>query len=164
MSFCRHRSCQEFRPLRRACRRFLGNLWVLGYSEQCDVSARHHNSESLFESSEAWSKHRKDCAEFPPCIRNGVMSSWLCQSVPRHASHDVPGVGSSWHPWQFDSHHLTDRHVFFQCVGPAAVKGHGCLFYMLENGWISMAGVTSGNAKYIAQAIDDVVRNIRSSV
>ena len=44
----------------------------------------------------------------------------------------------------------------------AMVEKH--LFYMLENGWISMAGVTSGNAKYIAQAIDDVVRNIRSSV
>merc|ERR1711934_580077 len=31
--------------------------------------------------------------------------------------------------------------------------------YMLANGRISMAGVTSGNVKYIAQAIDDVVRN-----
>jgi aspartate/tyrosine/aromatic aminotransferase len=31
--------------------------------------------------------------------------------------------------------------------------------YMLGNGRVSMAGVTSGNVKYIAQAIDDVVRN-----
>jgi aspartate/tyrosine/aromatic aminotransferase len=31
--------------------------------------------------------------------------------------------------------------------------------YMLGNGRISMAGVTSGNVKYIAAAIDDVVRN-----
>jgi len=32
--------------------------------------------------------------------------------------------------------------------------------YMLGNGRISMAGVTSKNVKYIAQAIDDVVRNV----
>jgi aspartate/tyrosine/aromatic aminotransferase len=31
--------------------------------------------------------------------------------------------------------------------------------YMLGNGRISMAGVTSGNVKYLAAAIDDVVRN-----
>lgn len=31
--------------------------------------------------------------------------------------------------------------------------------YMLANGRISMAGVTNGNVKYIAAAIDDVVRN-----
>ena len=32
--------------------------------------------------------------------------------------------------------------------------------YMLANGRILMAGVTNGNVKYIAQAIDDVVRNV----
>jgi len=31
--------------------------------------------------------------------------------------------------------------------------------YMLNNGRVSMAGVTSKNVKYIAKAIDDVVRN-----
>jgi aspartate/tyrosine/aromatic aminotransferase len=33
--------------------------------------------------------------------------------------------------------------------------------YMLANGRISMAGVTNGNVKYIAAAIDDVVRNVQ---
>merc|ERR1711953_287294 len=32
--------------------------------------------------------------------------------------------------------------------------------YMLGNGRISMAGVTSKNVKYLAKAIDDVVRNV----
>lgn len=34
--------------------------------------------------------------------------------------------------------------------------------YMLSNGRISMAGVTTGNVKYIAAAIDDVVRNVKA--
>merc|ERR1712139_576040 len=60
--------------------------------------------------------------------------------------------------------HITDQIGMFSFTGlnpeqsKAMVEKHH--IYMLGNGRISMAGVTSGNAKYIAQSIDDVVRNI----
>merc|ERR1712070_101463 len=59
--------------------------------------------------------------------------------------------------------HITDQIGMFSFTGltPAQckqmVEKHH--IYMLGNGRVSMAGVTSGNVKYIAQAIDDVVRN-----
>jgi len=33
--------------------------------------------------------------------------------------------------------------------------------YLLSNGRISMAGINTGNVKYLAQSIDDVVRNVK---
>jgi aspartate/tyrosine/aromatic aminotransferase len=33
--------------------------------------------------------------------------------------------------------------------------------YMLGNGRVSMAGVTSKNVEYIAKAMDDVVRHVK---
>lgn len=59
--------------------------------------------------------------------------------------------------------HVTDQIGMFSFTGltpeqsKAMVDKHH--IYMLGNGRVSMAGVTSGNVKYIAAAIDDVVRN-----
>lgn len=59
--------------------------------------------------------------------------------------------------------HITSQIGMFSFTGltpeqsKAMVDKHH--IYMLDNGRISMAGVTSGNVKYLAQAIDDVVRN-----
>merc|ERR1711934_306263 len=60
--------------------------------------------------------------------------------------------------------HITSQIGMFSFTGlspeqsKAMVEKHHV--YMLGNGRISMAGVTSKNVKYIAQAIDDVVRNV----
>merc|ERR1711990_379736 len=67
-----------------------------------------------------------------------------------------------------DWSHITSQIGMFSFTGlspeqsKAMVEKHH--IYMLENGRISMAGVTSGNVKYIAQAIDDVVRTIDSKL
>lgn len=59
--------------------------------------------------------------------------------------------------------HVTSQIGMFSFTGlspaqcKAMVEKHH--IYMLGNGRVSMAGVTSGNVKYIAAAIDDVVRN-----
>merc|ERR1712107_16144 len=59
--------------------------------------------------------------------------------------------------------HITSQIGMFSFTGlnpeqsKAMVDKHH--IYMLANGRISMAGVTSGNVKYLAQAMDDVVRN-----
>ena len=34
--------------------------------------------------------------------------------------------------------------------------------YMLKNGRISVAGLNTSNVSYVAQAIDDVVRNVKT--
>jgi len=60
--------------------------------------------------------------------------------------------------------HITSQIGMFSFTGltpgqsKAMVEKHH--IYMLGNGRVSMAGVTSGNVKYIAAAIDDVVRNV----
>jgi len=60
--------------------------------------------------------------------------------------------------------HITSQIGMFSFTGltpdqaKAMVEKHH--IYMLGNGRVSMAGVTSGNVKYIASSIDDVVRNI----
>mmetsp|Transcript_25895 Transcript_25895/g.31426 ORF Transcript_25895/g.31426 Transcript_25895/m.31426 type:complete len:265 (-) Transcript_25895:238-1032(-) len=59
--------------------------------------------------------------------------------------------------------HITSQIGMFSFTGlspeqsKAMVEKHH--IYMLGNGRVSMAGVTTGNVKYIAAAIDDVVRN-----
>jgi len=59
--------------------------------------------------------------------------------------------------------HITSQIGMFSFTGlnpaqsKAMVEKHH--IYMLGNGRVSMAGVTTGNVKYIAQAIDDVVRD-----
>jgi len=59
--------------------------------------------------------------------------------------------------------HITSQIGMFSFTGlskpqaEAMVEKHH--IYMLGNGRVSMAGVTSHNVKYIAEAIDDVVRN-----
>jgi len=64
--------------------------------------------------------------------------------------------------------HITSQIGMFSFTGlnpeqsKAMVEKHH--IYMLGNGRVSMAGVTSGNVKYIAQAIDDVVRNLQSKL
>lgn len=61
--------------------------------------------------------------------------------------------------------HVTSQIGMFSFTGlnveqsKAMVEKHH--IYMLSNGRVSMAGVTSGNVKYIAAAIDDVVRNVK---
>jgi aspartate/tyrosine/aromatic aminotransferase len=61
--------------------------------------------------------------------------------------------------------HVIDQIGMFSFTGlspeqsKAMVEKHH--IYMLGNGRVSMAGVTSGNVKYIAQAIDDVVRTVQ---
>jgi len=60
--------------------------------------------------------------------------------------------------------HITSQIGMFSFTGlnpdqcKAMVEKHHV--YMLTNGRISMAGVTSNNVKYMASAIDDVVRNV----
>lgn len=62
--------------------------------------------------------------------------------------------------------HITSQIGMFSFTGltpeqsKAMVDKHH--IYMLGNGRVSMAGVTSGNVKYIAESIDDVVRNVQS--
>jgi len=60
--------------------------------------------------------------------------------------------------------HITDQIGMFSFTGLSKAQSKAMLekhhVYMLENGRISMAGVTTGNAKYIAASIDDVVRNV----
>jgi len=71
------------------------------------------------------------------------------------------GTPGSWN-------HITSQIGMFSFTGlnpqqsKAMVEKHH--IYMLGNGRVSMAGVTSGNVKYIAQAIDDVVRNPQSAL
>ena len=59
--------------------------------------------------------------------------------------------------------HVTDQIGMFSFTGLSPEQSKQMVekhhIYMLGNGRVSMAGVTSGNVKYIAQAIDDVVRN-----
>jgi aspartate/tyrosine/aromatic aminotransferase len=61
--------------------------------------------------------------------------------------------------------HVTDQIGMFSFTGltpqqcAAMVEKHH--IYMLGNGRISMAGVTSKNVEYLAAAIDDVVRNVK---
>jgi len=61
--------------------------------------------------------------------------------------------------------HITDQIGMFTFTGltPQQVdvmieKHH---IYLLSNGRISMAGVSSGNVEYIAKAINDVVVNVK---
>jgi aspartate/tyrosine/aromatic aminotransferase len=60
--------------------------------------------------------------------------------------------------------HITSQIGMFSFTGLTPAQSKAMLethhVYMLENGRISMAGVTSGNVKYLAQSIDDVVRNV----
>ena len=64
-----------------------------------------------------------------------------------------------------DWSHITSQIGMFSFTGlsPAQCKSmvEKHHVYMLGNGRISMAGVTSKNVGYMAQAIDDVVRNIK---
>jgi len=59
--------------------------------------------------------------------------------------------------------HVTDQIGMFSFTGLSPEQAKQMVekhhIYMLGNGRVSMAGVTSGNVKYIAAAIDDVVRN-----
>jgi len=59
--------------------------------------------------------------------------------------------------------HITSQIGMFSFTGLSPEQSKQMVekhhIYMLGNGRVSMAGVTSGNVKYIAQAIDDVVRN-----
>jgi len=60
--------------------------------------------------------------------------------------------------------HITSQIGMFSFTGLTPEQSKVMLekhhVYMLPNGRISMAGVTSANAKYLASAIDDVVRNV----
>jgi len=66
------------------------------------------------------------------------------------------GTPGSWN-------HITDQIGMFSFTGLSEAQSTAMVdkhhVYMLKNGRISMAGVTSNNVKYMAQAIDDVVRN-----
>jgi len=59
--------------------------------------------------------------------------------------------------------HVIDQIGMFSFTGLSPAQAKQMVekhhIYMLGNGRVSMAGVTSGNVKYIAAAIDDVVRN-----
>lgn len=60
--------------------------------------------------------------------------------------------------------HITSQIGMFSFTGLTPEQSKVMLekhhVYMLPNGRISMAGVTSANVKYLASAIDDVVRNV----
>jgi aspartate/tyrosine/aromatic aminotransferase len=59
--------------------------------------------------------------------------------------------------------HITSQIGMFSFTGLSVAQSDAMVdkhhVYMLKNGRISMAGVTSSNVKYLAAAIDDVVRN-----
>lgn len=59
--------------------------------------------------------------------------------------------------------HITSQIGMFSFTGLTPAQSKAMVdkhhIYMLGNGRVSMAGVTSGNVKYIAKAIDDVVRD-----
>jgi len=61
--------------------------------------------------------------------------------------------------------HITSQIGMFSFTGLTKEQSNAMVdkhhVYMLANGRISMAGVTSGNVNYMAQAIDDVVRNVQ---
>jgi len=64
--------------------------------------------------------------------------------------------------------HITDQIGMFSFTGLTAsqvdviiAKHH---VYMLKDGRISMAGVTTKNVEYLARAIDDVVKNVQSKL
>jgi len=61
--------------------------------------------------------------------------------------------------------HITSQIGMFSFTGLTVEQSKAMVdkhhIYMLSNGRISMAGVTTGNVKYIAQAIDDVVHNVQ---
>lgn len=61
--------------------------------------------------------------------------------------------------------HITSQIGMFSYTGLSPTQSDAMVdkhhVYMLRNGRISMAGVTSKNVSYLAQAIDDVVRNIK---
>merc|ERR1712070_878818 len=60
--------------------------------------------------------------------------------------------------------HVTSQISMFSFTGLSPAQSKAMVdkhhIYMLGNGRISMAGVTSKNVKYIASSIDDVVRNV----
>jgi len=60
--------------------------------------------------------------------------------------------------------HITSQIGMFSFTGLTPAQSKAMVdkhhIYMLGNGRISMAGVTSTNVKYLAAAIDDVVRNV----
>merc|ERR1712070_1047010 len=60
--------------------------------------------------------------------------------------------------------HITDQIGMFSFTGLSPAQSKAMVdkhhIYMLGNGRISMAGVTTKNVKYIASSIDDVVRNV----
>eukprot|EP00462_Mataza_sp_D1_P004304 CAMPEP_0175105546 /NCGR_PEP_ID=MMETSP0086_2-20121207/10533_1 /TAXON_ID=136419 /ORGANISM="Unknown Unknown, Strain D1" /LENGTH=410 /DNA_ID=CAMNT_0016381441 /DNA_START=87 /DNA_END=1319 /DNA_ORIENTATION=+ len=62
-----------------------------------------------------------------------------------------------------DWSHITSQIGMFSFTGLTPAQSDAMVdkhhVYMLKNGRISMAGVTSKNVKYMAKAIDDVVRN-----
>merc|ERR1712070_534352 len=64
--------------------------------------------------------------------------------------------------------HITSQIGMFSFTGLSPAQSKAMVekhhVYMLGNGRISMAGVTSGNVKYLAQAMDDVVRNADSKL
>lgn len=61
--------------------------------------------------------------------------------------------------------HITSQIGMFSYTGLSPTQSDAMVdkhhVYMLRNGRISMAGVTSKNVAYLAQAIDDVVRNVK---
>jgi aspartate/tyrosine/aromatic aminotransferase len=61
--------------------------------------------------------------------------------------------------------HITSQIGMFSYTGLSPAQSDAMVekhhVYMLRNGRISMAGVTTKNVVYLAQAIDDVVRNVK---
>jgi len=61
--------------------------------------------------------------------------------------------------------HITDQIGMFSFTGLTASQATVIMekhhIYMLKDGRISMAGVTSKNVEYLGRAIDDVVRNVK---
>ncbi|KAG1465852.1 hypothetical protein G6F56_004804 [Rhizopus delemar] len=61
-------------------------------------------------------------------------------------------------------HHITDQIGMFSFTGLKApqvkVLKEKYSIYMTDNGRVSMAGLSTGNVKYFAKALDDVVRNV----
>jgi len=61
--------------------------------------------------------------------------------------------------------HITSQIGMFSYTGLTVKQSENMInkhhVYMLKNGRVSMAGVTTKNVAYIAQAIDESVRNVK---
>eukprot|EP00483_Globobulimina_turgida_P011775 UN11797 len=99
------------------------------------------------ENYDAWKKEMKAMSGRIMAMRARLRASLEKQGTPGTWNHITDQIG------MFTFTGLTEKQV------DVMINKHH--IYLLSNGRISMAGVSSSNVIYIAKAIDDVVRNIK---